>query len=71
MYTNAEEIKGIIADFKKLATKIQQDTGQVKKTLKDRETVLHVCQKEYQKLYSENEALKKKYGELEQKLQQL
>ena len=46
MYTNAEEIKGIIADFKKLATKIQQANGQVKKTLKDRETVLEACQKD-------------------------
>ena len=62
MYTNAEEIKGIIGDFKKLAPKIQQDNGQVEKTLKDRETVLDACQKEYQELYYENEALKKIYG---------
>ena len=59
MHTNAQEIKGIIGDCKKLATKIQQDNGQVEKTLKDRETVLDDCQKEYQKLYYENEALKK------------
>ena len=32
MYTNAEEIKGIIAGFKKLATKIHQLNGQVEKT---------------------------------------
>ena len=70
MYNSAKEIRAIISDFKKLATKIQQDNGQVKKTLRDSETVLDACQKEYQKLYYEDEALKKKCSELEQKLQQ-
>ena len=70
MINGNEEIRGIIADFKKLATKIQQDNGQVKKMLKDREAALDACKKEYQKLYYEFEALKKKYIELEQKIQQ-
>ena len=77
MINGNEEIRGIIADFKKLATKIQQDNGQIKKMLKDREAmlkdrevVLDACKKEYQKLYYEHKALKKKYIKLEQKLQQ-
>ena len=76
MINGNEEIRDIIADFKKLATKIQQDKGQVKKMLKDRkamlkdrEVALDACKKEYQKLYYKHEALKKKYIELEQKLQ--
>ena len=59
MINGNEEIRGIIVDFKKLATKIQQDNGQVKKTLKDREVALDACKKEYQKLYHEHETLKK------------
>ena len=77
MINSIEEIKGIIADFKKLATKIQQDNGQVEKALKDREATLKdgevaldACKNDYQKLYYEHEALKKKYIKLEQKLQQ-
>ena len=71
MYHNADEIRGIIADFKKLATKIQQDNEAVKKTLiKERETILSTCQKEYKKLCYTHEALKKKYSDLEQKLEQ-
>ena len=76
MINGNEEIRGIIADFKKLTTKIKQDNGQVKKTLKDREAMLKdsevaldACKKEYQKLYYENEAPQKKYIKLEQKLQ--
>ena len=64
----AEEIKGVITDFKKLATKIQQDN---KKTLKERDVILQACKIEYNKLYYENEALKKRCGELEQKIEEL
>ena len=64
MINGNEEIKGIIADIKKLATKIQQDNGHVKKMLKDREA-MDASKKESQKLYYEYEVLKKKYIELE------
>ena len=64
----AEEIKGKIIDFKKLATKIQQDN---KKTLKERDVIFQACKNEYQILYYENEALKKRCGELEQKIEEL
>ena len=36
MINGNDEIRGIIANFKKLATKIQQGNDQVKKTLKER-----------------------------------
>ena len=65
---SAEEIKGIINDFKRLATKIQQDSNKVKK---ERDDILQACKKEYQKVYYENEALKKRYGELERKIEEL
>ena len=71
MYNDgSEEIKGIISDFKMLATKIQQDNGQVKKALKEREGVLQACKKEDQKLYYENEALKERCEELKQKVRE-
>ena len=71
MYNDGtKEIKGLISNFKKLATQIQQDNGQVKKTLKEKEAVLQVCKKEYQKLYYEHEALKKRCEELEQKVKE-
>ena len=70
MIIGNEEIGGIIVDFKKLATKIQQDNGQIKKKMKDIELALDACKKEYQKLYYEHETQKKKFIELEQKLQQ-
>ena len=71
MYNDGtKEIKGLISNFKKLATQIQQDNGQIKKTLKEKEAVLQVCKKEYQKLYYEHEALKKRCEELEQKVKE-
>ena len=69
MTANHEDIRGIITDFKKLATKIQKDNGEVKKKLRERETVLAACQKEYEKLYYAHETLKEKYKQLEQKIQ--
>ena len=65
-----DKIKGIVGDFKKLATKIKEDNGQVKKKLKERELVLDACQKEYQKLYYEHNALKKIVASLQQQQQQ-
>ena len=71
MTANPEGIIGIIADFKKLATKIQKDNGEVKKKLREREVVLVACQKEYEKLYYAHKTLKEKYKQLEQILKQM
>ena len=54
-----EQIEKLIKDLL-LATKVQKDNKEKSKTLKDTNQVLDACKKEYQKLYRENEALKKK-----------
>ena len=55
-----EQIKKLIADFRLLATKVQKDNQIKSKNLKETNQVLEASKKEYQKLYHENEALKKK-----------
>ena len=56
-----EQIKKLTADFRLLATKVKKDNQIKSKNLTKRETnqVLEACKKEYQKLYHENETLKK------------
>ena len=65
-----EDIRGIIADFKKLVTKIQKDNGEVKKKLKEQEAILRACQKEDERIYYTHELLKGKYQQIEQMLKQ-
>ena len=55
-----EQIEKLIKDFRLLATKVQKDNKEKSKTLKDTNQVFNACKEEYQKLYRENEALKKK-----------
>ena len=55
-----EQIEKLIKDFRLLATKVQKDNKEKSKTLKDTNQVFDVCKEEYQKLYRENETLKKK-----------
>ena len=66
MTANTEDIRGIIADFKKLVTKIQKDNGEVKKKLKEQEAILSACQKEDESIYYAHELLKGKYQQIEQ-----
>ena len=47
-------------DFKLLATKVQKDYQIKSKNLKENNQGLDTCKKEYQKLYHENETLKKR-----------
>ena len=63
-----EQIKKLITDFRLLATKVQKDNKEMSKNLKDTNQVLDACKKEYQKLYHENEALKKRVSELQEEL---
>ena len=63
-----KQIKKLITDFRLLATKIQKDNKEMSKNLKDTNQVLDACKKEYQKLYHENEALKKRVSELQEEL---
>ena len=63
-----EQIKKLITDYRLLATKVQKDNKIMSKNLKDTNQVLDACKKEYQKLYHENEALKKRVSELQEEL---
>ena len=54
-----EQIKKLTADFRLLATKVKKDNQIKSKNLKETNQVLEACKKEYQKLYHENETLKK------------
>ena len=64
----ANDLKGIIKDFKNLASKIQTDNSNVKQHLKDKNLMLEACQKEYQKIYFEHENLKKNINSLKNSL---
>ena len=64
----AEEIKNVFADFKILATKINNDNKNRKKKLEETKKTLEPCKQEYQKLFYELDNLKKTYCKLEQKL---
>ena len=59
----------MINNFKILATKVKKDNKETKNILKEREQVLDTCQKEYQNMYYEDQAWKKKYAELDQEMQ--
>ena len=65
---SVEQIKKLITDYRLLATKVQKDNKIMSKNLKDTNQVLDACKKEYQKLYHENEALKKRVSELQEEL---
>ena len=56
-----EQIKKLVADFRQLATKVRKDNQIKSKNLKESNQVLEACKKEYQKLYHENETLKKSF----------
>ena len=55
----AEEIKTLIADFKTLASKVNDDNQNRKTKLGETKKILEVCKQEYQKLFYERDALKK------------
>ena len=63
-----EQIKNWITDFRLLATKVKKDNKEKSKNLKYANQILDACKKEYQKLYHENEALKKRITEQQEQL---
>ena len=65
-----EQILEVINGFKNLASKIKKDNNEIKVSIKNKDTTIAACKKEYQKLYFEHEELKKKYAELENYFQQ-
>ena len=58
----------MITDFGLLANKVQKDNKEKSKKLKDTNQVLDACKKQYQKLYHENEVLKKRITEQQEEL---
>ena len=54
-----DEMKNLLADFRTLATKLNEDNKNKKKTLKETKQIWEACKKEYQKWFYEHEALKK------------
>ena len=52
-------MKNLLADFRMLATKVNEDNKNKNKNLEETKQVLESCKKEYQKWFYEHEALKK------------
>ena len=58
----AEEIKNLFADFKILATKVNDNNKNRKKKLQETKKILEACKQEYQKLFYEHDTLKKDFA---------
>ena len=54
-----QQIFEVINGFKNLASKIKKDNDEIKVSIKNKDTTIAACKKEYQKLYFEHEELKK------------
>ena len=65
-----KELLEVIEGFQNLTAKIKDDNDSIKNLLKNKDLTIVACKKEYRKLYTEHEELKKKYAELESKIQQ-
>ena len=65
-----QQIFEVVSGFKNLASKIKKDNDEIKVSIKNKDTTIAACKKEYKKLYFEHEELNKKYAELENYFQQ-
>ena len=54
-----DEIKNLLADFRMLATNVNEDNKNKNKNLEETKQILEACKKEYQNLLYDYEALKK------------
>ena len=54
-----QQILEVINGFKNLASKIKKDNDEIKVLVKNKDTTIALCKKEYQKLYLEHEELEK------------
>ena len=54
-----DKMKNLLADFRMLATKVNEDNKNKNKNLEETKQILEACKKEYQKLLYEHESLKK------------
>ena len=64
-----QQIFEVINGFKNLTSKIKKDNDDIKVLMKNKDTTIAACKKEYKKLYVEHEELKQKYVELEMYIQ--
>ena len=55
-----QQIFEVINGLKKLASKIKKDNDEIKVSIKNKETTITACKKEYQEVYFKHEELKKK-----------
>ena len=53
MNNKTKEMLEIIDGFQNLTSKIKDDHDSIKKTLKNKETIIAACKSEYQKLHKE------------------
>ena len=65
-----QQIFEVINSFKNLTSKIKKDNNDIKVLMKNKDTTIAACKKEYKKLYAEHEELKQKSVELEKYIQQ-
>ena len=65
-----KELLEVIEGFQNLTAKIKDDNDSIKNLLKNKDLTIAACKKEYRKLYTEHEELKRKYAELESKIEQ-
>ena len=64
MTDEIDQLKNIFGNFKILAAKVNNDNKNKSKNLDETEKLLEICKEEYQKLYFEQENLRKKYDNL-------
>ena len=64
-----QQIFEITDGFKNLTSKIKKDNKNIKDSMKNKDITIAACKKEYKKLYTEHEELKRKYAELEKYFQ--
>ena len=65
-----QQIFEVINGFKNLTSKIKKDDNNIKVLMKNKDTTIAACKKEYKKSYAEHEELKQEYVELEKYIQQ-
>ena len=70
MFNEKEQVLEIMNGFKNLTSKIKNENYKIKETVQDKDVTISACKKEYQKLYYQDENLKKQYNELEEYVKQ-
>ena len=64
-----KELLEVIEGFQNLTARIKDDNDSIKSILKKKDLIINECKIEYRRLTAEHEQLKKKYAELESKIE--